>query len=85
MATMKHAMIGLALMLPLGAASATPAIEPATSVDTPAEQDESRLAESEDQRQCPTSYAVRSYIWIEPKTGREYKMLNFYCPALDEA
>jgi len=82
---MKHAMIGLVLILPLGAASATPAIEPTTAVDTPAEQDQNWLVESEQKRQCPTSYAVRSYIWIEPKTGREYKMLNFYCPALDEA
>jgi hypothetical protein len=84
MATMKYAMIGLALILPLGAASATPAIERATTVDTSAEQDQ-LLAETEEERQCPTSYAVRSYIWIEPKTGREYKMLNFYCPGLDEA
>jgi hypothetical protein len=81
---MRRVSIGLILLLPLGAASATPAIEAAVRADTVRQKTE-RLAESEEKEVCPTSYEVRSYIWIEPKTGREYRMLNFYCPGLDEA
>ena len=44
-----------------------------------------QMSESEDEQTCPTSYKIRSYYWIEPKTGREYRTLHFYCPGLDEA
>ena len=82
---MRSMFIGLVLLLPFGGLSATPAIESAASTQAAKHQDQKRLAESKDAKSCPTSYEVRSYIWIEPKTGREYKMLNFYCPGLDEA
>ena len=81
---MRSALIGVILLLPFGAAVATPAIEAATRSVT-AEHKAERLAESEEKKVGPTSYEVRTYVWIEPKTGREYRMLNFYCPGLDEA
>jgi hypothetical protein len=80
---MKRIIMGLALSVALG--DGAMATEP-TLEQTAAEQPGgTRLAESEETRTCPTSYEVRSYFWIEPKTGREYKILNFYCPGLDEA
>ena len=81
---MRRVLIGVILLLPFGAAVATPAVEAAARPDTVRHND-GRLAESEEREVCPTSYEVRTYLWIEPKTGREYRMLNFYCPGLDEA
>lgn len=81
---MRRVLTGLFLLLPFGAAIATPAIEAAMR-PAAAEQKNERLAESEEKKVCPTSYEVRTYFWLEPKTGREYRMLNFYCPGLDEA
>lgn len=82
---MRRVLTGLVLLLPVGTALATPAIEAAMRPDTAPHQEQQRLAESEKKEVCPTSYEVRTYLWIEPKTGREYRMLNFYCPGLDEA
>ena len=82
---MRSVLIGVFLMLPFGAAIATPAIEAAVRPELAQHQKKERLAESEEKEVCPTSYEVRTYQWIEPKTGREYRMLNFYCPGLDEA
>ena len=81
---MRSVTIGLVLLLPFGTLGATAAIEPAVSVQAKTPVKKERLAETDNAKECPTSYEVRSYIWIEPKTGREYKMLNFYCPGLDE-
>lgn len=83
--TMRHFIKAIALTAALGASAAAVATEP-TLEQTAAEQPAAtHLADSEEPRACPTSYEVRSYFWIEPKTGREYKMLNFYCPALEGA
>lgn len=86
---MKRLWMGLALLLACANAGATPAgddaVQPAAQVVPASSERESRLAESGEDRACPTSYEVRTYFWIEPKTGREYKILNFYCPGLDEA
>lgn len=82
---MRSVLIGLVLLLSFETSIATPAIEAAIRPDTARNQNTERLAESDEKKVCPTSYEVRTYYWIEPKTGREYRMLNFYCPGLDEA
>jgi hypothetical protein len=33
---------------------------------------------------CPTEIEVQPYIWIEPETGYEYRVLHLHCPGEDD-
>ena len=43
------------------------------------------ISDQQAKKKCPTKHEVQSYIWLDPKTGREYRALRLHCPAMDEA
>ena len=63
------------LGMPLSVALAHPPAEPVEDV---------QIAQAEVKEPCPTEIEVQPYIWIEPTTGVEYRVLHLHCPGEDE-
>jgi len=50
------------------------------------EAEEIQVAHVEESIQpCPTEIEVQPYIWIEPETGFEYRVLHLHCPGEDDS
>ena len=75
---MKHGICALALIMIATSVTAHPVKkEQPPSADTSVEQKVTRS--------CPTKHVVQPYIWLDPKTGMEYRALRLHCPAHDDA
>ena len=71
------ALLAAMLALPMTSAYGHPSAD---------EAEEIQVAQVEETKQpCPTQIEVQPYIWIEPETGFEYRVLHLHCPGEDDS
>lgn len=49
------------------------------------EAEQLKVAQTDETEPCPTKIEVQPYIWIEPTTGVEYRVLHLHCPGEEES
>ena len=75
---MRHGICAMVIGLFAASVAAHPVDEEDSTTGHP-------VADQQATKRCPTKHEVQPYIWLDPKTGREYRALRLHCPSMDEA